>query len=129
MAFPLMLRPIRQAIEAIEPEVRGERAARSGAGPLARLASVILPLAAPGLLAGAVLGFARALGEFGATITFVAAIPGETLTLPAAIWQSAQEPGGEARTLMLCAISATIAFAAILASEALARRIRRGGAG
>ncbi len=123
MAFPLMLRPMRLAIEAIPAELH-ESARTLGAGPLSRLASVTLPLAAPGIIAGAVLGFARALGEFGATITFVAAIPGATLTLPAAIWQSAQEPGGETRTLMLCAVSAAIAFTAILVSEALTRRNR-----
>ncbi|MEO7027570.1 MAG: molybdate ABC transporter permease subunit [Caulobacteraceae bacterium] len=121
MAFPLVMRPIRLAIEAIEPEVE-ETARTLGAGPLARLWRLTLPLAAPGLVAGAVLGFARALGEFGATITFVAAIPGETLTLPTAIWQAAQTPGGETRAVALCAISAAIAFAAIWASERFAGR-------
>ncbi|HEY5288906.1 MAG TPA: molybdate ABC transporter permease subunit, partial [Caulobacteraceae bacterium] len=85
MAFPLMVRPIRLSIEAIDSEV--EDAARTlGASPAARFRRVTLPLAAPGVIAGTVLGFARALGEFGATITFVAAIPGETLTLPSAIY-------------------------------------------
>lgn len=124
MALPLMLRPIRLAIEAIDPEIE-ESARTLGAGPLTRWRTITLPLAGRGVLAAAVLGFARALGEFGATITFVAAIPGETLTLPSAIWQSAQDPGAETRTLALCAVSAAIAFAAILASEALARRPAR----
>ena len=121
MAFPLMVRPIRLSIEAIDSEV--DDAARSlGAGPLARLWRVTLPLAAPGLIAGAVLGFARALGEFGATITFVAAIPGETLTLPSAIYQATQAPGGETRALTLCAISVVIAVAAVLVGESLSAR-------
>jgi molybdate transport system permease protein len=120
MAFPLMVRPIRQAMEAIDPALL-EAGQTLGAGPWARFTRITLPLAAPGLTAGAVLGFAKALGEFGATITFVAAIPGETLTLPAAIYQATQDPGAEGRTLALCAIAAAIALGAILASEALAR--------
>jgi molybdate transport system permease protein len=121
MAFPLMVRPIRLSIEAIDTEV--DDAARSlGAAPLARLMRVTLPLAAPGLIAGAVLGFARALGEFGATITFVAAIPGETLTLPSAIWEATQSPGGESRALTLCAVSVIIALAAVLIGETLSAR-------
>jgi molybdate transport system permease protein len=124
MAFPLMVRPIRLSIEAIDPEV--EDAARSlGASTWDRLKRVTLPLATPGLMAGAVLGFARALGEFGATITFVAAIPGETLTLPSAIYLGAQSPGGEARVLTLCAISAVIALGAILVSDQIAGRLAR----
>ncbi|HWA63805.1 MAG TPA: molybdate ABC transporter permease subunit [Caulobacteraceae bacterium] len=122
MAFPLMVRPIRLAIEAIDPEV--EEAARTlGAGPVVRFFTVTAPLAAPGLAAGAVLGFAKALGEFGATITFVGAIPGETLTLPAAIYQATQVPGAEPRALALCLISAAIAVAAVLASDIVSRRI------
>lgn len=121
MAFPLMVRPMRLAIEAIDPAV--DEAARTlGAGPLQRLARVTLPLAAPGVLASAVLGFAKALGEFGATITFVAAIPGLTMTLPADIYQTVQVPGGEARAWMLCAISAAIALGAVLVSNALGPR-------
>jgi len=124
MAFPLMVRPLRLSIEAIDAEV--EDAARSlGASTWARLRRVTLPLATPGLVAGAVLGFARALGEFGATITFVAAIPGETLTLPSAIYLGAQSPGGEARVLTLCAISAVIALGAILISDQIAKRLAR----
>jgi molybdate transport system permease protein len=121
MAFPLMVRPIRLAIEAIDREV--DEAARTlGAGPLTRAWRVTIPLAAPGLAAGAVLGFAKALGEFGATITFVAAIPGETLTLPAAIYQSTQTPGEEGRTLALCGVAAAIALGAVLVGDALNRR-------
>ncbi len=124
MAFPLMVRPIRLAIESIDREV--DEAARTlGSGPLVRFVRVTVPLAAPGLIAGAVLGFAKALGEFGATITFVAAIPGETLTLPTAIYQATQTPGGETHAMVLCGIAALIAIAAILASNALSARIAR----
>ena len=96
MAFPLMVRPIRLAIEAIDIEV-DEVARTFGAGRLTRFLRLTVPLATPGLIAGAMLGFAKALGEFGATITFVGAIPGQTLTLPTAIYQAVQAPGGEAR--------------------------------
>jgi molybdate transport system permease protein len=125
MAFPLMVRPMRLAIEAIDREV-DEAALTLGAGRLARLWRVTLPLALPGILAGAVLGWARALGEFGATITFVAAIPGETLTLPTAIYQATEDPGQEAHALLLCAVAAAIAVAAVLASDAIGRRISDG---
>ena len=127
MAFPLMVRPIRLSLEAVDREV--EEAARVlGAGPLVRFFRITVPLAAPGLAAGAVLGFAKALGEFGATITFVAAIPGETLTLPTDIYQATQTPGAEGRALVLCAISATIAIVAVLTSDAVSRVVskRRG---
>ena len=124
MAFPLMVRPIRLAIESIDREV--DEAARTlGAGPMVRFVRVTVPLAAPGLIAGAVLGFAKALGEFGATITFVAAIPGETLTLPTAIYQATQTPGGETHAMVLCGIAALIAITAILASNALSARVAR----
>ena len=122
MAFPLMVRPMRLAIEAIEPEV-GEAALTLGAPALVRFFQLTVPLAAPGLAAGVVLGFAKALGEFGATITFVGAIPGETLTLPTAIYQATQSPGGESRTLALCLVSATIAVGAVLISELVGRAI------
>jgi molybdate transport system permease protein len=124
MAFPLMVRPIRLSIEAIDREV-DEVARTLGAGPLVRFFTVTVPLAAPGLAAGAVLGFAKALGEFGATITFVAAIPGETLTLPTAIYQATQVPGAESRALVLCAVAATIAISAVLLSDVVARTIAR----
>jgi len=127
MAFPLMVRPIRLAIEAIDPEV--EDAARTlGARPLVRFWKVTAPLAAPGLLAGGVLGFAKALGEFGATITFAGAIPAETLTLPTAIYQAVQAPGGESRAIALCLVAAALALATILLADAAgrwaARRVR-----
>ncbi|MGH7025093.1 MAG: ABC transporter permease subunit, partial [Caulobacteraceae bacterium] len=123
MAFPLMVRPIRLAIEAIDAEVE-DAAVTLGASPWARFWRITLPLAGPGVIAGAVLGFARALGEFGATITFVAAIPGETLTLPSAIYLATQTPGEESRALLLCGVSLIIAFTAILAGEAVGRRAR-----
>ncbi|MFI4973793.1 MAG: molybdate ABC transporter permease subunit [Caulobacterales bacterium] len=124
MAFPLMVRPMRLAIEAIDPEV--EEVARTlGASPVARFFQLTVPLAAPGIAAGAVLGFAKALGEFGATITFVGAIPGETLTLPTAIYQATQTPGSETRALALCGLSATLAIGAVLASELVNRRAAR----
>jgi molybdate transport system permease protein len=124
MAFPLMVRPMRLAIEAIDTEAL-EAARTLGASSLARLARIVVPLAAPGIVAGAVLGFAKALGEFGATITFVAAIPGETLTLPSDIYLATQTPGGEARAAMLCGVAAVIAVVAVLASNGVARRLSR----
>ena len=124
MAFPLMVRPIRLAIESIDPEV-DEVARTLGARPLLRLIRVTIPLAGPGLIAAAVLGFAKALGEFGATITFAAAIPGETLTLPTAIYQAVQQPGGEGRALTLCAVATVIAVVAVVASNALGRAVER----
>ncbi len=127
MAFPLMVRPIRIAIEATDPEI--DEAARTlGASRLVRIFRITLPLAGPGIAAAVVLGFAKALGEFGATITFVAAIPGETLTLPTAIYQATQSPGGETRTLILCGIAASLAIIAVLASNAISQRaaLRRG---
>ena len=124
MAFPLMVRPIRLSIEAIDREV--EDAARTlGARRMTRLIRVILPLSAPGLVAGAVLGFAKALGEFGATITFVGAIPGESLTLPAAIYGATQTPGAEGRAVALCVIAAMLALGAVLISDLVARRVAR----
>jgi molybdate transport system permease protein len=124
MSFPLMVRPMRLAMEAIEPEVE-ESGITLGASTLTRFARLTLPLAAPGLAAGLVLGFARALGEFGATVTFVGAIPGETLTLPTAIWQATQSPGAEREALLLCLIAAAISVAAVVVSELVSRRIAR----
>lgn len=124
MAFPLMVRPIRVSIEAIDREI--DDAARTlGARSWQRFWRVTLPLAAPGVAAGAILGFAKALGEFGATITFVGAIPGETLTLPSAIYGATQLPGAEGRALVLCLIAAAIAFAAVLVSGEVNTRIAR----
>lgn len=124
MAFPLVVRPIRLSIEAIDREVL-ESARTLGAPPLVRFARITAPLAAPGLAAGAVVGFAKALGEFGATITFVGAIPGETLTLPSDIYLATQSPGGEARALALCGVAAGLAVAAVLVSDRLGRAAAR----
>lgn len=124
MAFPLMLRACRQAIEAVDPRI--EAVADSlGAGFWDRTLSVTLPLAAPGLIAAAVIGFAAALGEFGAVITFAANIPGETQTLALAIYAALQQPGGEAVALRLAGISFGVAIVALLLSEALLAYGRR----
>jgi molybdate transport system permease protein len=117
-----MVRPMRLAIEAIEPSVH-EAGTTLGASSVTRFVRLTLPLALPGVIAGLVLGFAKALGEFGATITFVGAIPGETLTLPTAIWQSTQVPGEEGHALALCGVSTVIAVAAVLVSELVSRRV------
>lgn len=123
-AFPLMVRPARQAFEAVDPAL--ETAARSlGAGPLDRFWSVTLPLAGPGLVGAAVVGFAACLGEFGAVITFAANVPGVTETLPLAIYNALQTPGGEATAARLAAVSLLIAVAGLLAAEALSARVRR----
>ncbi len=124
MAFPLMVRAIRLSLEAVDRRL--EDAARTlGAGPVAVFLTVTLPLTAPGLLAGAILGFARSLGEFGATITFVSNIPGETRTLPIALYTFTQTPDGEMAALRLVVISVVVAFAALAASEIIARRMRQ----
>ncbi|MEO5620726.1 MAG: molybdate ABC transporter permease subunit [Cypionkella sp.] len=124
MGFPLMVRAIRLSIEAVDLGL--EQAARTlGANGLWVFLTVTLPLALPGVIAGAVLGFAKALGEFGATITFVSAIPGETQTLPTAIYAALQVPGQEGAVSRMVAVSVALAMAALLASEVLARRMRR----
>lgn len=123
-AFPLMLRAVRLSIEAVDPRL--EEAARSlGAGPWDRAFTIVLPLAWPGLVAGAVIGFAAALGEFGAVITFAASIPGETQTLPLAIYAALQVPDGEGVAARLSAISFAAALAGLLLSELLLRMGRR----
>lgn len=128
MAFPLMVRAIRLSIEAID--IRLEHAARTlGAGPVDVFFSITLPLTGSGIVVGVILAFARALGEFGATITFVSAIPGETTTLPLALYGFAQVPGQEGDAIRLVVISIVIAFAAMLCSEYIARRVRRRIAG
>tara|TARA_R110000868_G_scaffold150567_6_gene373923 strand:+ start:1927 stop:2622 length:696 start_codon:yes stop_codon:yes gene_type:complete len=128
MAFPLMVRAIRLSIEAID--TRLEQAARTlGAGPLDVFFSVTLPLTGSGIVVGVILAFARALGEFGATITFVSAIPGETTTLPIALYGLAQVPGQEGSAIRLVVLSVVIAFAAMFLSEIVARRVRRRIAG
>ena len=124
MAFPLMVRAMRLSIEAIDPRLE-EAAATLGASRLRVFATVTLPLALPGVLAGAILAFAKAMGEFGATITFVANIPGETRTLASAVYTFLQVPGGEGAALRLVAVSVALALAALAAPEALARRAAR----
>jgi len=121
MGFPLMVRAIRMAIEAVDPNLE-ETAATLGASRFWVFATVTLPLVLPGLIAGAVLGFAKAMGEFGATITFVSNIPGQTQTLPSAIYGFLQVPDGETNALKLVAVSIAVAMAALIASELLARR-------
>ncbi|MBJ6122800.1 molybdate ABC transporter permease subunit [Sphingomonas mollis] len=123
-AFPLMLRAVRLSIEGVDPRL--EEAARSlGAGPWDRAFTIVLPLALPGLVAAAVVGFAAALGEFGAVITFAANIPGETQTLPLAIYAALQVPGGEGAAARLSGISFAAALAGLLLSELLLRIGRR----
>ncbi|QUJ75641.1 molybdate ABC transporter permease subunit [Sulfitobacter albidus] len=122
MGFPLMVRAMRLAFEAVDPRLE-EAAATLGASRLAVFGRVTLPLIAPGILAGAVLGFAKAMGEFGATITFVANIPGETQTLPLAIWTALQIPGGEPQAIALAVLSCAVALAAVFVSEKLSTRV------
>lgn len=128
MGFPLMVRAIRLAVEAVDPRLE-QAAGTLGAHPLVVFATVTLPLSLPGILAGMVLAFAKALGEFGATITFVANIPGETQTIASAIYTATQEPDGDAAALRLTAVSVALAVAALAGSEWLARRSRAGTAG
>jgi len=124
MGFPLMVRAIRLSLEAVDPKLE-EAAATLGAPRWAVFTRVTLPLIAPGILAGTVLGFAKAMGEFGATITFVANIPGETQTLPSAIYAFLQVPGGEGGAMRLLVLSLIVAVGAVLVSEWLARRMAR----
>ncbi len=121
MAFPLMVRAIRLSIEAVDPKLE-QAAATLGASPMRVYFTVTLPLTLPGIVAGAVLAFAKAMGEFGATITFVSNIPGQTRTLPSAIYAFLQVPGGEASALRLVAVSIFVAMAALAISEWMARR-------
>jgi molybdate transport system permease protein len=121
MGFPLMVRAIRLSIENVDRRLE-QAAATLGANPWRVFATVTLPLAWPGIVAGAVLGFAKALGEFGATITFVSNIPGETQTLSTAIYGLMQQPGGEAGIWRLAAVAVAISLLALLASEWLVRR-------
>lgn len=128
MAFPLMVRAIRLSVEAVDPKLE-QAAATLGASRLLCFVTITLPMILPGLIAGAVLGFAKAMGEFGATITFVSSIPGQTQTLPSAIYTFLQVPGGETAALRLTLVSIAIALTALLLSERLARRAadRAGG--
>ncbi|RVU21148.1 molybdate ABC transporter permease subunit [Methylobacterium oryzihabitans] len=123
MGFPLMVRAMRLSIEAVDGKLE-QAAATLGARPAMVFLLVTLPLSLPGILAGAVLAFAKAMGEFGATITFVSNIPGETQTLPAAIYTLLQVPGGEAGAFRLTLVSIAVSMLALLASEGLARRAR-----
>lgn len=121
MAFPLLVRAIRLSVEGVD---RGlESAARTlGAGPIRVFFTITLPLILPGILTGTILAFARSLGEFGATITFVSNIPGETQTLPLALFTLTQVPDGEVGALRLCVIAVVIALATLVISEAMSRR-------
>ncbi|MEL7171609.1 MAG: molybdate ABC transporter permease subunit [Pseudomonadota bacterium] len=122
MAFPLLVRAIRLSVEAVDPKLE-EAAATLGASRLWVFATVTLPLILPGIIAGAILAFAKAIGEFGATITFVSNIPGETQTIPSAIYALLQVPGGEGAAGALVLVSIAIAMTALLLSEAVSRRV------
>ncbi|SLN52495.1 Molybdenum transport system permease protein ModB [Roseivivax jejudonensis] len=124
MAFPLMVRAIRLAFEAVDPRLEAAAATLGASGPRV-FATVTLPLVAPGIVAGAILAFAKAMGEFGATITFVSNIPGETRTIPSAIYAFLQAPGGERAALALVLVSVVIALAALFASEWVGARVAR----
>ena len=128
MAFPLMVRAIRLAIEAVDPRLE-QAAATLGANRWWTFVLVTLPLILPGVLAGAILAFAKAMGEFGATITFVSNIPGQTQTVPSAIYSFLQVPGGEGPALRLVLISVSVAIGALLVSEFVAQRVARRIAG
>ncbi len=124
MSFPLIVRAIRLGLEGVDTGL--EAAARTlGAGPLDRFVTVTLPLMAPGILAGAITAFAAGLGEFGAVITFAANVPGETQTLPLAIYAATQTPGGEAMAARLAGIAFALAITGLLLAEFIARRMRR----
>jgi molybdate transport system permease protein len=129
MAFPLMVRAIRLSIEAVDLKLE-QASATLGASPPWVFLTVTLPMALPGIVAGAILAFAKAMGEFGATITFVSNIPGETRTIPSAIYAFLQVPGGEASATRLVIVSIVVAMGALLLSELIGRRVaaRVGGA-
>ena len=123
MGFPLLVRAIRLSLESINQRL--EKAARTlGAGPIRVFLTITLPLISPGILTGVILAFARSLGEFGATITFVSNIPGETRTLPLALYSFTQVPGGDSMALRLTVISVVLALVSLFFSELLARRVR-----
>jgi molybdate transport system permease protein len=124
MGLPLLVRAIRQSLEATDRRLEAA-AATLGAGRVWVLASVTVPLSLPGIITGMLLSFARSLGEFGATITFVSNIPGETQTLPLAIYSYTQVPGGDAQAMRLCIISILLSLGALLVSEVLVRRANR----
>ncbi len=124
MGLPLLIRAIRQSLEAIDHRLEAA-AATLGAGRWWVLATVTVPLSLPGILTGMLLSFARSLGEFGATITFVSNIPGETQTLPLAIYTYTQVPGGDTQAMRLCIVAVLLSLAALLLSEVLVRRANR----
>ena len=124
MAFPLMVRAIRLSIEAVDPKLE-QAAATLGASRLWVFFTITLPMILPGILAGAILAFAKAMGEFGATITFVSNIPGQTQTLPSAVYAFLQVPGGESSAMRLVIVSVIIAMSALLLSEVIAQRIAK----
>ncbi len=124
MAFPLMVRAMRLAIEAVDPRLE-QAASTLGAPPPWVFATVTLPLILPGIIAGAILAFAKAMGEFGATITFVSNIPGQTQTLPSAIYAQLQVPGGEDQAARLVLVAIAVAMAALLLSEWISRAVAR----
>jgi molybdate transport system permease protein len=128
MTFPLLVRAIRIAFQAMDPRLF-EAAAVLRAGPMDRFLTLALPLAGPGILAGAVTAFAAGMGEFGAVITFAANIPGETQTLPLAIYAVLQQPGGEAQALRLAVMSFSLAMAGLIGAELLQRRMLKRLAG
>ncbi len=128
MGLPLMIRAIRLTIESVDPRLE-HAAATLGASPWRIFFTITLPLAAPGLIAGSILAFAKALGEFGATITFVSSIPGETETIALSIYTLTQVPGGDDAILRLAAVSVVISLAALAASEIMARRLSNRVAG
>ncbi|HSF95851.1 MAG TPA: molybdate ABC transporter permease subunit [Thermohalobaculum sp.] len=124
ITFPFQVRAIRLSMEAIDPGL-SQAAETLGAGPLDRFVNVVLPLALPGIIAGAITAYAASLGEFGAIITFVSNIPGETRTLPLAIYTAIQTPGGEAAAARLAALSIALAVGGLVLSEVAAARVRR----
>lgn len=128
MGFPLMVRAIRLAIEAVDPRLEQAAATLGASRPMVFL-TVTLPLILPGLIAGAIIAFAKAMGEFGATITFVSNIPGQTQTLPSAIYAFLEVPGGESAAARLVIVSVAVAMTALLLSEWLAQRVARRIAG
>ena len=124
MAFPLMVRAIRLSIEAVDPKLE-QAAATLGASPPWVFLTVSLPLILPGIIVGAVLAFAKAMGEFGATITFVANIPGQTQTLPSAIYSFLQVPGGDPQAFRLVMVSIFVAMSALIVSEWVSKAVAR----
>jgi molybdate transport system permease protein len=122
MAFPLMVRAIRLSIEAVDPKLE-QASATLGASPAWVFLTVTLPMALPGIIAGSILAFAKAMGEFGATITFVSNIPGQTRTIPSAISAFLQVPGGEGSAMKLVIVSVVVAMSALLLSEVIGRRV------